>query len=1372
MNIEEKEIARRLFQSIVRASEGDAFEKLFSDIMRIKNPNFRQVKPNGREGDRKNDGFDPDSGVYYQVYAPQDVIVSEKNTIKKLEEDFIKLLEYWPKNGFEVKEFYYVVNDKYKGLPPAVHSKIEELKNNNPSIKIDKFDAQDLENIFIDFSDDDMIKIIDIMPHVNNSKTKYEIYHYVDGKFPIFDLMQQKYNSFSEIEKEQKEQEAILIKLADYLLSKLYTQQIVAKKVNPGLDIKDLNFTMLVEKAIFDLAGKPLLEQKSITELFMLIVASHFYNCGLILTEWECNLFNLADSLSREEMPHNIKEASDFINRNKQKIYGEFNQLQSNNLFVPKDENQLKKQLSEILVSYLDFKQIQIKTRNKDDNNTDNGTLRKDYLYNRQLKRTEQHILNLESVFTEKLGTSWPKNMIRDLASVCVSWKNDYATLTKMDSETVYFSGDEVDLQFVAGIVRLSISMRPDIYLLIKEKTGLGESIKNHKIIVSGCCEKPSDYYQVKNYLDYVEEEIKNLNFISEKLKKEANPMRFELNRKKMKYNETVFEPRDGIKFSLDQNRILNLLMGSNLYSDEWVCLRELYQNSLDACRCVIAQDDNYIGKIEFGIEESDGEKYLYCKDNGIGMNRNIIENYLLKVGNSYYQSEDFIRKQSKWKSHYKPVSQFGIGILSCFMIGNRIEIVSRLSGQSEYVSCCIEGLQEHFYYKKDTDSDTKKSIGEKGTIVKIQLKPEKNINNNIIDKIGVVLINEARGLDEYSKKVYSDILHVWNHHLFHHLDKYITRIPKNIKVHVRLKDQSSVPIRNKPFYFHIDETFIQDNDEIDIKDYKQKGLKEYEISCTYEGLEFHSIIALPLANDDFISRINLDYIRRFIVKPSPLSFDGISVEMINFSRMEKDQIDLKSYDKLARLGALNFVGENKPQLSVDRQRIIRGWASKETLLNLFSKIIEQIINTTNNHISQLGTNKQKVENIIWQLINDYIEEVSFLVPSCIVNCTLTDFSLPVLSTILSRNISVQDFLETRHITIPNYNFGNINILNRLVHTILMMKLATSERADISEDGLDIHFSDPINYPNIFKRVINIKGDIFYSKIDLVIPIMKVTGVFKDYDIVTSLLPFVSERMSELLVNKYQRKKEQIADSVFCEKIIKIEKILRLLSSAVDHSIVEISPQNPFYTAQFKLIPDSNNKEIATCLFSKRNNGEIIPNEYSVIFVDNGSLIFPGRYNRKELETILQNYKNKSKMKPNKKEEVLKAALEPYQRMAMTNPDAYCNKDVAQTLNNLALIHRDHNQYEDAEKEYNEALKIYRELDKKNPGSYKGNVAKILYNISKLLLKDEKRRDEARKACEEALQINQNLAIASPQMWNRYVDKTQQLLDEINQSPL
>ena len=69
MTKDERYIATLQFQNKVLKSSGNSYEELFTCVMQQANPYFTQVKPQGSWGDKKNDGFDPTTGTYYQVYA-------------------------------------------------------------------------------------------------------------------------------------------------------------------------------------------------------------------------------------------------------------------------------------------------------------------------------------------------------------------------------------------------------------------------------------------------------------------------------------------------------------------------------------------------------------------------------------------------------------------------------------------------------------------------------------------------------------------------------------------------------------------------------------------------------------------------------------------------------------------------------------------------------------------------------------------------------------------------------------------------------------------------------------------------------------------------------------------------------------------------------------------------------------------------------------------------------------------------------------------------------------------------------------------------------------------------------------------------------
>lgn len=178
MNRSERFIARIMFQLKVHQSDGQEYENLFSKVMVKHNSNFKLVKPYGNVGDRKNDGFDQEKGIYYQVFAPENIDKSRTiiDAAKKLKEDFSGLKSYWD-SICKITEFYYVVNDKYKGIPAPVHKEVMELRTENPGVFCDTFCSNNLESIFMDLVADDIIDIVGIIPNEEIGFLNFDILH-------------------------------------------------------------------------------------------------------------------------------------------------------------------------------------------------------------------------------------------------------------------------------------------------------------------------------------------------------------------------------------------------------------------------------------------------------------------------------------------------------------------------------------------------------------------------------------------------------------------------------------------------------------------------------------------------------------------------------------------------------------------------------------------------------------------------------------------------------------------------------------------------------------------------------------------------------------------------------------------------------------------------------------------------------------------------------------------------------------------------------------------------------------------------------------------------------------------------------------------
>lgn len=171
MTKEELQVARIMFRLRVHESDGQAYQDLFVKVMQHANPDFRPIKPHGREGDQKNDGFDKSKGIYYQVYAPEDLASNIYTAVSKLTDSFQGLLDYWNGQVSPIREYFFVVNDKYKGTYPEIEKGLAGLEQRHLGIRCNPFLAKDLEDVFINLQEHQITDITGFIPSPLNIAT-------------------------------------------------------------------------------------------------------------------------------------------------------------------------------------------------------------------------------------------------------------------------------------------------------------------------------------------------------------------------------------------------------------------------------------------------------------------------------------------------------------------------------------------------------------------------------------------------------------------------------------------------------------------------------------------------------------------------------------------------------------------------------------------------------------------------------------------------------------------------------------------------------------------------------------------------------------------------------------------------------------------------------------------------------------------------------------------------------------------------------------------------------------------------------------------------------------------------------------------------
>jgi len=127
---------------------------------------------------------------------------------------------------------------------------------------------------------------------------------------------------------------------------------------------------------------------------------------------------------------------------------------------------------------------------------------------------------------------------------------------------------------------------------------------------------------------------------------------------------------------SVDLTGLLKVL-GENLYSRPEVAIRELVQNASDAiARRRLEGDTEFEPRINVTCESA--EKQLIIEDNGSGLTAGEIETFLARIGAGFTRNLRVDTKSAQL------IGQFGLGFLTAYMIGEKVEVFTTPVGQPD----------------------------------------------------------------------------------------------------------------------------------------------------------------------------------------------------------------------------------------------------------------------------------------------------------------------------------------------------------------------------------------------------------------------------------------------------------------------------------------------------------------------------------------------------------------------------------------------------------------------------------------------------------------------------------------------------------------
>ena len=224
----------------------------------------------------------------------------------------------------------------------------------------------------------------------------------------------------------------------------------------------------------------------------------------------------------------------------------------------------------------------------------------------------------------EIIATYWAGKIVyqdtdltEELATICYSHNESYTYLLQMESFRVCGQDEYLCIPFVATILRLAdiIDFDPKrtpsvlfSHLAVKNPVSLNEwkkhqsinawTISPKRILFSAQCEHPAIEATILAFCNQIDEELRNGTVILSNLSDDGMginmetykiPLPPQVDRRKIQAKKDIISGKPiyryhDTKFSLSKKQIIDLLMGTKLYGKPEVALRELLQNSIDAC--------------------------------------------------------------------------------------------------------------------------------------------------------------------------------------------------------------------------------------------------------------------------------------------------------------------------------------------------------------------------------------------------------------------------------------------------------------------------------------------------------------------------------------------------------------------------------------------------------------------------------------------------------------------------------------------------------------------------------------------------------------------------------------------------------------------
>jgi hypothetical protein len=380
-----------------------------------------------------------------------------------------------------------------------------------------------------------------------------------------------------------------------------------------------------------------------------------------------------------------------------------------------------------------------------------------------------------------------PKRLFRILGQVCALHGASFEDILKqLPHKEVGMANDDCHPRFVACMLRLGdlLDMDDNRFCPIMQRvagdnrpaTSKAHEDKHNsiqhfrldadRIEVSAVCESVDGYLEQWRWLDYLQDEVKNQmckwQDIAPSPALGLLPTLGNI-RVDIKGKNLILGEGKRPEFTLNSQRIMDLLKGENLYKKE-DAIREVLQNAVDSTlihmwlarpsessQCYTTPEDQPFKeqlkkypicvRLEkndaFISEDGSSEWILTISDNGIGISWNDLP-YLLNIGSSFSNAKrnEIIQSMPEWM---RPSGTFGIGLQSVFMLTDEVQIRTKNFLSNEFIHITLHsptGAKRGLVTVENLENSYKQRIG---TELELKFKcdqPPNELNLDYLDKM------------------------------------------------------------------------------------------------------------------------------------------------------------------------------------------------------------------------------------------------------------------------------------------------------------------------------------------------------------------------------------------------------------------------------------------------------------------------------------------------------------------------------------------------------------------------------------------------------------------------------------------------------------